>query len=99
MLPRRDFHGQRDRLGERWAASFDAIDHPLLESNRGVGLWRALELTEPVAPAVEASARRHGYLVNAVRPTTIRLAPPLVLTEAEADAFAAALPAILDGAR
>lgn len=86
-------------LGERWSASFDAIEHPLLESNRGVGLWRALELTEPVAPAVEASARRHGYLVNAVRPTTIRLAPPLVLTAEQADAFAAALPAILDDAR
>ncbi len=86
-------------IGERWSASFDAIDHPLLESNRGVGLWRALELTEPVAPAVEASARRHGYLVNAVRPTTIRLAPPLVLTAEQADAFAAALPAILDDAR
>ncbi len=86
-------------VGERWAASFDAIDHPLLESNRGVGLWRALELTESVAPAVEASARRHGYLVNAVRPTTIRLAPPLILTAEQADAFAAALPAILDDAR
>ncbi len=86
-------------VGERWSASFDAIDHPLLESNRGVGLWRALELTEPVAPAVEVSARRHGYLVNAVRPTTIRLAPPLVLTAEQADAFAAALPAILDDAR
>lgn len=85
-------------LGERWAAAFDVIDHPLLASNRGIGLWRALELTEPAAAAVEVSARRHGYLVNAVRPSTIRLAPPLVLTEAQADAFAAALPAILDGA-
>ena len=85
-------------LGERWSAAFDAIDHPLLESHRGVGLWRALELAEPVAPAVELSARRAGYLVNAVRPTTIRLAPPLVLTVEQADAFAAALPGILDGA-
>jgi acetylornithine aminotransferase len=34
-----------------------------------------------------------------VRPTTIRLAPPLILTAEQADAFAAALPAILDDAR
>jgi acetylornithine aminotransferase len=85
-------------LGERWAASFDAIDHPLLAGHRGVGLWRALELAEPVAPHLEVAARDAGFLVNAVRPTSIRLAPPLVLTPAEADSFAAALPGILDAA-
>jgi acetylornithine/N-succinyldiaminopimelate aminotransferase len=82
-------------LGDRWAAAFDAIDHPLLASHRGLGLWRALELTEPVAPALESAAREAGYLVNAVRPTTIRLAPPLVLGLADADRFAADLPALL----
>jgi acetylornithine aminotransferase len=60
-----------------------------------MGLWRALELGEPVAPALEASARDAGYLVNAVRPTTIRLAPPLVLGLADADRFAADLPGLL----
>lgn len=84
--------------GERWAAAFDDVDHPLLAGHRGVGLWRALELAQPVAPAVEAAAREAGFLVNAVRPTSIRLAPPLVLTEAEADSFVAALPAVLDAA-
>ena len=69
-----------------------AIDHPLLVGHRGVGLWRALELAEPVAAAFEAAAREAGFLVNAVRPTSIRLAPPLVLTDDEADTFAAALP-------
>jgi acetylornithine aminotransferase len=85
-------------LGERWAASFDALDHPLLASHRGVGLWRALELAEPVAGAFETAARSQGFLVNAVRPSTIRLAPPLVLTEEQADSFSAALPALLDAA-
>jgi acetylornithine/N-succinyldiaminopimelate aminotransferase len=85
-------------LGERWAASFDAIQHPLLAGQRGVGLWRALELSEARAPQAELAAREAGFLVNAVRPTTIRLAPPLVLTADEADEFSAALPAILDAA-
>jgi acetylornithine aminotransferase len=84
--------------GEAWAASFDGIGHPLLAGHRGVGLWRALELAEPVAPAVEAAAREAGFLVNAVRPTTIRLAPPLVLSLAEALTFSDALPAMLDTA-
>ncbi len=85
-------------LGDRWAASFDAVDHPLLASHRGVGLWRALELAEPVAGAFEAAAREAGFLVNAVRPTTIRLAPPLILTDEQADSFTAALPSLLDAA-
>jgi acetylornithine aminotransferase len=86
------------RTGEAWAASFDAVEHPLLAAHRGVGLWRALELAEPVAPALEAAARDAGFLVNAVRPTTIRLAPPLVLSVDEALSFTAALPGLLDAA-
>lgn len=83
-------------LGARWAASFDDVEHPLLASHRGVGLWRALELSRPVAAAFEVAARDSGFLVNAVRPTTIRLAPPLVLTEEQADSFSGVLPALLD---
>jgi acetylornithine/N-succinyldiaminopimelate aminotransferase len=51
-----------------------------------------------VAAAVEAAARQAGFLVNAVQPDAIRLAPPLVLSAAEADEFTAALPGILDEA-
>jgi acetylornithine aminotransferase len=86
-------------VGERLAAGFDAVEHPLLSGHRGLGLWRALELAQPVAAEVEASARDAGFLVNAVRPDTIRLAPPLILTAEEADAFVTALSAILDGAQ
>ena len=47
---------------------------------------------------MEAAAREAGFLVNAVQPDAVRLAPPLILTEQEADSFIAALPAILDAA-
>ena len=85
-------------IGQQLSDGLDTINHALIASHRGVGLWRAIELTEPVAAAVELSARSHGFLVNAVRPTTIRLAPPLVLTAEQAQSFLDALPAILDGA-
>jgi acetylornithine/succinyldiaminopimelate/putrescine aminotransferase len=49
-----------------------------------------------VAPDVEAAARRAGFLVNAVQPDAIRLAPPLILSAGQADEFIAALPGILD---
>jgi acetylornithine aminotransferase len=83
-------------VGERLAAGVAAVAHPLLGGMRGTGLWRAVALTAEVAPDVEAAARRAGFLVNAVQPDAIRLAPPLILTSAEAGEFAAALPGILD---
>ena len=65
---------------------------------RGSGLWRAIALAAPAAPAVEAAARRAGFLVNAVQPDAIRLAPPLILTAEQAGSFTAELPAILSSA-
>jgi acetylornithine aminotransferase len=53
-------------------------------------------LTAEAAPDVEAAARRAGFLVNAVQPDAIRLAPPLILSAGQADEFIAALPGILD---
>jgi acetylornithine aminotransferase len=83
-------------VGEHLAAGLGAIGHPLVAGVRGAGLWRAVVLTAPLAPGVEAAARRAGFLVNAVQPDAIRLAPPLILTAAEADEFIAALPGILN---
>ncbi|HEX6524345.1 MAG TPA: acetylornithine transaminase [Streptosporangiaceae bacterium] len=85
-------------VGERLAGGIAAVSHPLLSGIRGTGLWLAAVLNSPVAAQVEASARRAGFLVNAVQPDAIRLAPPLILTAAEADEFVAALGLILDGA-
>lgn len=85
-------------VGRVWAERFEEIDHPLFAGHRGIGLWRALQLGADVAPVVEAIARDHGFLVNAVRPDAVRLAPPLVLTVDEAITFADALPGILDEA-
>jgi acetylornithine aminotransferase len=53
-------------------------------------------LTAPVAAEVETAAREHGFLVNAVAPDVVRLVPPLVLTDTQADSFVSALPEILD---
>jgi acetylornithine/N-succinyldiaminopimelate aminotransferase len=75
-----------------------AVDHPLLAGVRGRGLWLAIVLTAPVATAVQDAARAAGFLVNAVQPDAVRLAPPLVLTADQARALVDALPGILDAA-
>jgi acetylornithine aminotransferase len=85
-------------VGEHLAAGLSQTGHPLIAGVRGVGLWRAVVLTAEVAPDVEAAARRAGFLVNAVQPDAIRLAPPLILSAGQADEFIAALPGILDEA-
>ena len=42
------------------------------------------------------AARDAGFIVNPVAPDALRLAPPLILTQEQADTFVAALPGILD---
>jgi acetylornithine/N-succinyldiaminopimelate aminotransferase len=83
-------------VGAHLAAGLEAVRHPLLASVRGTGLWLALVLTADVAAQVEAAARQAGFLVNAVQPNAVRLAPPLILSAAQAGQVTAALPGILD---
>ncbi len=86
------------RVGEQIRRGIEALGHPLVAGVRGAGLLLGIELTRPAAAAVVAGLRDAGFLVNAVQPGVIRLAPPLVVTAEQADAFLAALPAALDGA-
>jgi acetylornithine aminotransferase len=85
-------------VGEHLAAAIEALAHPLVTGIRGGGLLIGVTLAQPVAAQVTAAALDAGYIVNDVAPDVIRLAPPLILTTAQADEFAAALPAILDAA-
>jgi acetylornithine aminotransferase len=87
------------KLGDALADAITALGHPLIDHVRGVGLWRGVVLTAPVAPAAEAAARDAGFLINAPAPDVLRLAPPLVVAQTQVDAFVRALPAILDAAR
>lgn len=88
-----------DMLGKTISHGVEALGHPLVYHVRGRGLLRGIVLTAEAAKAVEAAARDAGFLVNAAAPDVIRLAPPLVITEAEVEAFVSALPTILDQAR
>jgi acetylornithine aminotransferase len=84
------------QVGEQLVASLETIRHPLVAGVRGRGLWLAIVLTAEVAAKVEEAARQAGFLVNAVQPDAIRLAPPLILSAGQARQFTDALPAILD---
>lgn len=84
------------RVGERLRRGVEALGHPLIAGVRGTGLLLGVALTAPVASVLAEALREAGFLVNPVQPGVVRLAPPLILTAAQVDAFLAALPAALD---
>ncbi|MEU5399869.1 acetylornithine transaminase [Streptomyces sp. NPDC005963] len=81
--------------GARLRHGIEAIGHPLVREVRGAGLLLAVVLTEPVAARVQQAAREAGFLVNAVNPVTVRLAPALTVGADDVDALVAAFPAVL----
>ena len=93
-----DLITRADVLGKSISHGVEALGHPLVDHVRGRGLLRGIVLTAPKGRAVESAAREAGFLLNAAAPDVIRLAPPLVVTEAQIEAFVTALPAILDTA-
>ena len=79
-------------LGKKLA---DGVGHEHVTEVRGRGLLIGLDLDAPKASAVARAALRRGFIVNDCTPERIRLAPPLVLTEAQVADFLAAWPMIL----
>lgn len=77
---------QVGRLGHHFEQRLGAIAarHPMVKEVRGAGLMWGLELTTDAAPVVAAALAR-GVIINRTAETVIRLLPPLVITEADAD--------------
>ena len=70
-------------MGAVLAAGLQAlVDGGMAKAVRGRGLLLALELKGEAAPVVDA-CRQAGLLVNAVAPTALRFAPPLVVRQSE----------------
>lgn len=85
------------RVGKRLAEALG--DQAAVTDVRGHGLMLAADLDAEDAAAVVDAARDAGYLLNATGPSTLRFVPPLVITEAEVEAFVAAFGGIVAGAR
>lgn len=74
------------------------IGSPLVHGVRGKGLLIGVGLSEPLAGRVAAEAMRGGLIVNAANDSTIRLAPPLIIGDAEVDEFITRFAVALDAA-
>ena len=74
------------RMGRHFDQRLRAIaaKRPIVKEVRGAGLIWGLDLTRDAAPVVPAALARR-VIVNRTAETVVRLLPPLVITEAEAD--------------
>ncbi|MEV8254911.1 acetylornithine transaminase [Rhodoglobus sp. NPDC076762] len=88
--------------GAQLRTAIDAIGSPLVSELRGRGLLIGIGLSQPVAQQVVAVALDHGLIVNAPNESTVRLAPPLIIGDAEIaefiDTFSVVLNAVLNDA-
>jgi acetylornithine/succinyldiaminopimelate/putrescine aminotransferase len=79
-----DVPARAESAGRRIRAAAEAL--PQVASSRGAGLLIGLELAEGIdARVVARSALETGLVINAVTPTTLRLAPSLLVTDDEVD--------------
>jgi len=85
-------------VGEYLRAEIAALNHAEIQDVRGAGQLNAINLRRDIGPAVAQAALAAGFIVNPVAPNAIRIAPPLILQEAEAATFISALPQILNTA-
>ena len=90
VMEAEDVPEQAGRSGEYLAAALEKV--PGVRSVRGLGLLIAVELEDGKgAGPVAAAALESGLVVNAVTPTALRLAPSLLVSEAEMDEAVAIL--------
>ena len=81
------------RVGERLRDGLSGLSK--IVDVRGAGLLLGVVLDGPIAADLADRLRVRGFLTGAVRPDVLRLAPPLILSAEQADAFVAAVAAAL----
>jgi len=82
-----DLVGNAERRGAELRDLIRSFESPLIEEVRGRGLLVGIGLSQPIAPALQQAALAHGLIINAPNPTSIRLAPPLIVGDAELAEF------------
>ncbi len=77
-----DLSARSATLGDYALTRLQQLKSPLIKEVRGKGLWLAIELNTPARPLCEALKDR-GLLCKETHDTVIRLAPPLIIEEAD----------------
>jgi acetylornithine/N-succinyldiaminopimelate aminotransferase len=82
-----DIPGQVAKKGEQMERRLRSLAdrHRMVVEVRGKGLIWAIELDRPVAEEAVNLCLKEGLLANNVKPTALRLIPPLIVSEEEID--------------
>ncbi|WP_374010918.1 acetylornithine transaminase [Leifsonia sp. LS-T14] len=78
-----DLVGNAARRGEELKQIIRSYDSPLIGEVRGHGLLIGIGLTDGEAHRLADVALTHGLIINAPNESSIRLAPPLIVGDAE----------------
>jgi acetylornithine/N-succinyldiaminopimelate aminotransferase len=75
------------KMGNYWGSKLEQLctKYAFIDSPRGIGLMRAVNVKHGLGASIVQSALEHGLLLNSTAPDTIRMLPPLILTVADID--------------
>ena len=87
MLRRGEFQARSTELGERLHARLRALIGHGVVAVRGMGLWAGVDIDPSLATGKQISVKlaERGILVKDTHGSTLRFAPPLVITAGEID--------------
>jgi len=87
MLLTGEYQEASTRLGAYLHSALQGANLPTVEEVRGRGLWAGIQLTERARPARRSAERllERGVLAKDTHESTLRLAPPLVISKEELD--------------
>jgi ornithine--oxo-acid transaminase len=101
LLATGEFQRRSAALGERLHAGLNALVGKGVVAVRGRGLWAGVDIDPTLMTGRQACERlaEHGVLAKDTHDSTIRLAPPLVITEGDLEWAVGQLEAVLIEAR
>jgi acetylornithine/N-succinyldiaminopimelate aminotransferase len=75
------------KMGDYWHSKLEAFceKYHFIDSPRGIGLMRAVNVQHDLAPTIVQQALEHGLLLNNLGTSTLRMIPPLNLKAEEID--------------
>jgi acetylornithine aminotransferase/acetylornithine/N-succinyldiaminopimelate aminotransferase len=75
------------KMGEYWHGKMQALcaKYSFIDSPRGMGLMRAVNVKGELAGKIVERAMHHGVLLNALGTATLRIVPPLVVSQSDLD--------------
>jgi len=83
----KDVPGNAAKMGRYLLTRLNEMkaNHSSIADVRGVGLLIAIEFKEDIAGDVMKTCLERGFMINLIKPNTLRVIPPLIIKKAEVD--------------